>query len=126
MRKVEEVGLQERKGKKEYPCCVFSVDIHIDKVMEATKTILVSRVRGRKFSANYIFEWSASEWTEASGCPIEIQTLAWGWFMLKFEKREHLEWVLEMNWNFGKRPIQFRKWTPLFNAQREKIEDILV
>lgn len=28
--------------------------------------------------------------------------------------------MLENNWSFGKRPILFRRWTPLFDAQKEK------
>ena len=44
------------RRKDEHPCCVLGVDIHIDEVMEATETVLVGRVRGRKFSENYITE----------------------------------------------------------------------
>ena len=49
------------RWKDECPCCVLGVDICIDEVMEATETILVSRAHGRKFSANYVTEWTSSE-----------------------------------------------------------------
>lgn len=104
------------RKKEEWPCCVLGVDISIDEVMEATKTILVGRVKGRNFSANYISKWTNTEWKEAPGKPMEIQALAKGWFSPKFEKKDHLEWVLARNWCFEKRPILFRRWTPLFDA----------
>ena len=104
------------RKKEESPCYVFGVDILIDEVMEATETIIIGRVRGRKYSVNYIKDWTTSVWVDAPGSPRNIQTLAQGWFMIKFEKKEHLEWVIERNWNFEKRHVFFRKWTPLFDA----------
>lgn len=109
------------KKKEDRPSCVFGVDIRIDQAMEASETFLVSRVRGRNFSVDYIKDWVKSEWKEAPGQPEEIKNLDRGWFCIQFGQKEHVEWVLEKNWSFGKRPILFRRWTPLFDAQKEKM-----
>ena len=63
------------RKKEDHPSCVLGVDIRIDEAMEASETILVGRVRGRKFSADYIMDWVHSEWKEAPGQPNEIKIL---------------------------------------------------
>lgn len=55
------------KKKEERPSYVFGVDIHIDQAMEASETLLVGRVRGRKFLVDYIKVWAQLEWKEAPG-----------------------------------------------------------
>ena len=52
--------------------------------------------------------------------------MAKGWFMVKFEKKEVVDWVLGKNWAFSNHPVMFKRWTLLFDVQREKVEDILV
>lgn len=101
--------------------CLLGVDISIEKAMEASDTMLVGRVRGRKYSADYITDWAQSAWKESPGLPVEITILVRGWFSITFDRKVQVDWVLERNWFFGKRPILFKRWTPLFDAQKEKM-----
>ena len=87
---------------------------------------MVERVKGKMYSANYIQEWRVKCWQEVPDKSYEVLTLARGWFMIKFSKKEALEWVLERNWNFGKIPILFKRWNPLFDTQREKVDEMPV
>lgn len=47
-----------------------------------------------------------------------------GWFMVRFSNAEVVDWVLERNWGFGKALILFKRWTPIFDAQRERLGEI--
>jgi len=114
------------RKKEERPSCVFGVDIHIDRVLEASETLLVGRIGGRKFMVAFIKKWALAAWKEAPGQPEEVKILDRGWFCLRFGKKEHVEWVLSKHWSLGKRPVLFRKWTPLFDAQKEKSEEFPV
>ena len=59
-------GKRKKQGpirkKEPQPCCTLGVDIRVEEAMAATETRLVGRVRGRKFTADYIREWVQSEW----------------------------------------------------------------
>jgi hypothetical protein len=48
-------------------------------------------------------------------------TLSKGWILFKFLKSEDAEWVLKKPWSIDSTPFLLKKWTPLFNASREKI-----
>jgi len=94
--KTEVVGGKRKKSKllrkkEERPSCVFGVDIHIDRALEASETLLVGRVRGRKFSVDYIKDWAQSEWKEAPGQPKQIKNLDRGWFCIWFGHKEHVD-----------------------------------
>ena len=40
--------------------------------------------------------------------------------MLKFREKEAAEWVLGRNWIIGNIPVLLKKWSPLFDAFKEK------
>lgn len=44
---------------------VFGVDLQINEAMDTTEVILVGRAKGKKYSANYIKEWTTNTWKEA-------------------------------------------------------------
>jgi len=46
--------------------------------------------------------------------------------MINFSKRGTLEWVFRCNWCFGRAPILFKRWNPLFDAQRERLVEMSV
>ena len=75
----------------------MGVDIGIHKVMELTEIMIVGRVRGRKYLAEYITDWAQSMWKDSSGMPVDISILVRGWFSITFERKEQVDWVLERN-----------------------------
>jgi len=48
-----------------------------------------------------------------------VQSLAKGWFLSKFEKAKDVEWVLKISWSIDSTSILLKKWTPLFDANKE-------
>jgi len=124
-------GEKTKKGKliKNKEVClnfVLGFDIQIDGVMEETEVTLVRRAKVKKYSINYITKWISKAWKEAPNHQFELTTLARGWFMTKFGKGETLEWVLRHNYCFCRERILFKNWNPLFDAQTEKVGEILV
>lgn len=125
------IGSKRKKGKvikKKYECpnLILGVNILTEKAVEASYLILVGRVRGKYFYEKYITGWIYKSWCGAPDNQVEVITLARGWFMVQLNKGETLGWVLKCNWCFGISKILFNKWTPLFDAQREKLEEIMV
>jgi len=55
-------------------------------------------------------------WQEALDKSFVVSSLAKGWFMIKFDKIETVEWVLGRNWCFGRHPILFKIWNPMLDA----------
>lgn len=99
------------------------MDIRVEEAMAASETRVIGRVRGRKFSADYIRRWVLSEWEHAPGQPVKIKVLERGWFTMLFAHKANVNWVLDRNWSFGKRPLFLQRWTPLFDAQTEKLNE---
>jgi hypothetical protein len=54
----------------------------------------------------------------------EVQTLAKGWFMLKLRKEEEVEWVLKSPWYIDLVLVLLKKWSPLFDASRERVDEL--
>ena len=46
--------------------------------------------------------------------------------MVNFKNPDTLEWVLKRQWGFDIAPILFKKWTHLFYANRERVDEILI
>ena len=105
---------------------VFGVDLHFDSVMAASELILVGRAGGKLFSADYIMEWIQVSWSTAPYRDVEAITLTKGWFMVTLKNAATLEWVLAHQWGFGIAPILFKRWTPLFDVNRERVDEIPV
>lgn len=106
---------------------VLGVEVQIEEALEAAERTLVGRAGGKNFSAQFIQNWADHQWQAAPGNSFKVSAvLAKGWFMIQFDKKEMAEWVLAKNWGFGNRPILFKRWTPLFDAQREKVDSFPV
>lgn len=117
--------VKHKKGKlikesPKSPNLVFEVDLHFDRVMEASKSILVGRARG------IIIEWINRSWVETLDREVEVITLSKGWFIMNFKNSKTLEWVLLRKWGFDIAPILFKKCTPPFDANREQEDEIPV
>ena len=105
---------------------VLGVEIPLDEALETSELIPVGHAKGRQYSSNYIAKWIHKSWSGGLTTQTEVIILTKGWFMVRFTNEEALEWVLERNWGFGNSPIFFKKWMPLFDAQRERLKEILV
>ena len=66
------------KSKEDRLKCLLGVDISIENVMDLTEIMIVGRVRGRKYSAEYIADWAQTMWKESPGMPVDISILARG------------------------------------------------
>lgn len=105
---------------------VLGVDVRIDEAIEAAESTLVGRALGKNFPAQFIQNWADQQWQGGPGNSFKVLVLAKGWFVIQFDKKEMAEWVLAKNWAFGNRPILFKRWTPLFDALREKVDSFPV
>jgi hypothetical protein len=88
--------------------------------------VLVGRGIGRYFSQETLKEWVSKTWGERLEVAPKVQTLAKGWFMLKFMKKEEVEWVLKSPWHLDSAPILLKKWSLLFDASREREDELLI
>jgi len=115
-----EGGQHRKKGKKQkknnlirkkeiIANLVLGVNLHIDEAMEVAKLTLIGKAKEKKYSTNYIQEWAVKCWQKAQDKTYEVSTLAKGWFMIKFIRKEAMEWVMERNWSFGKSLIIFKR-----------------
>lgn len=114
------------KESVECPNLVFGVNMHFDSVMVASESILVGRVREKYYLAEYITEWIGKNSDSAPNREVEVIIVLKGWFMLRFNNVATLECVMEMHWSFGITSILFKRWTPLFESNREILDEITV
>ena len=56
----------------------------------------------------------------------EFTSLAKGCFGFQFNCKDDYENILEQVWNFGVTPFKLNKWTPLFDADTERMDIIPV
>ena len=46
----------------------------------------------------------------------------WGWYAFNFQFEEHLLWVLNHNWLYEQASVLLKRWHPLFDASRERVD----
>lgn len=51
----------------------------------------------------------------------EVHILPRGWFSLHFSKEDYIDLVLEKFWHIESAPVLLKRWSPLFNPEREQI-----
>lgn len=76
--------------------------------------------KGEKLTSDFIQSWGEQNWQSELIRDFRGSTLAKGCFMVRFEHKEAIEWVVERNWAFGNILVLFKKWSPLFDAMHEK------
>ena len=102
---------------------LLGMDVQVEEVLDVAESTLVGRARGRFVSGKFLKQWAESQWLETPARSFKTYTLAKGWFMVRFGSKEAMEWVEERNWAFGNRPIFFKRWSPLFDASKEKLDE---
>lgn len=86
----------------------------------------MGRVRGCPVSGKFLQQWAEGHWKETPAKSFKTATMVKGWFMISFDSKAAMEWVEGRNWAIGKRPYFFKRWTPLFDVSKEKVEELLV
>ena len=56
----------------------------------------------------------------------KTNSISKGWFKFKLNSAEDVEKILKQHWSYGTVPIMLKKWTPLFDADNEKLDPIPV
>lgn len=89
--------------------------------MDTAERVLVGRVRGCHYSAARLKQWETEVWSEHLAKPLVVQTFVKGWFALYFARAEHTNWVLSAIWHIEQAPVLLRRWTSLFDPEREQL-----
>lgn len=50
-----------------------------------------------------------------------LVTLSCGWFALRFQHLEFIPWVPSNYWHIELAPVLLKRWTPLFDPEREHL-----
>jgi len=99
----------------------FGDPTNFEETMTLARTILVVHVRGRTFTTERLKLWVKEIWgAQFSELP-EVQELPRGWFSLHFSKEDHMNIVLAQYWHIEMAPVLLKRWSPLFDPEREQI-----
>jgi hypothetical protein len=63
-----------------------------------------------------------SGYLEISKMP-HIRLLTRGWFAFVFSSSDDVDWVLKKVWSFADTPTILKRWTPTFDAKRERVDE---
>jgi hypothetical protein len=70
----------------------------------------------------FLRSWVDNTWGANITRPPSIRLLAKGWFAFLFSAREDVSWVLSKIWSMVGTPIVLKRWTPNFDAKRERVD----
>ena len=85
--------------------------------------MVVARARGRRFGIPFLRRWVKSNWGGHIATEPAIHILARGWMTFTLGSKEEADWILGKQWEIGRTPVGMKRWTPLFDAQREVVEN---
>lgn len=105
---------------------VLGMEVAIEETLEVADCTLVGRARGKKFSSEFLRGWGEQLFVSDRPLSFKAQSLAKGWFLLRFEDKEAAAWVLERNWFIGNIPVLMKHWNPLFDALKERMDEFPV
>lgn len=114
------------KKKKIEGNLVLGMDVQVEDALEVVECTLVGRARGKSLSGKSLRYWAEQQWKAAPVKNFKVAVLVKGWFMVRFESKEAVNWLAGRNWAFGNCPVLFKRWTPLFDAKREKVDEFPV
>jgi hypothetical protein len=105
---------------------VFDEDIDMDRVVEFSELAVVGRARGKWLSSPFLRSWMESSWGSNLSVLPSIRLLARGWFAFVFSATSDVSWVLSKTWSMVGTPIVLKRWTPSFDAKRERVDVVPV
>jgi hypothetical protein len=101
----------------------FGEDVAMDRVLEFSERAVVGRVRGKNLGLAFLKGWVTKTWLpELSKMP-HIRLLTRGWFAFVFTNSEEVDWVLKKVWCLADTPTILKRWTPAFDAKRERVDE---
>jgi len=115
------IGSQEIEGN-----LVLGMEVSIEETLAVADCTLVGRARGKKYSSEFLQVWGETCFVSARPIQFEAQVLGKGWFKLSFADKDSAEWVFQRNWHIGNIPILLKKWTPMFDAFKERADEFPV
>jgi hypothetical protein len=95
----------------------------MDRVVDFSELAVVGRVRGKKLGMDFLKEWITKNWLKDIAKMPLIRLLTRGWFAFIFSSREDVKWVLLKVWSMVDMPIILKRWTPTFDAKKERIDE---
>jgi len=98
-------------------------DIDLGSVLQMSKTTLVGRVLGQTFSRRTVVAWVEEKWKPLIGSVPVVVILNRGWFAFKFNSEEELKRILNLNWHLNHAPVLMKRWHPMFDASRERVDE---
>lgn len=90
-------------------------------VVTMASKVLVGRVRGHAYSAERLNLWVNEIWGNIFKDLPKVQTLPCGWFVPHFLQEEYTNWALTRYQHIEMAPIMLKRWSPLFDPEREQI-----
>lgn len=84
-------------------------------------TVLVEHVCGRAYYAIRLTPWVCEIWGDLLKELPEVQILPRGWFSLHFAKENYTDLVLTRYQHIEMAPMLLKRWSPLFDLEREQI-----
>lgn len=85
------------------------------------RTVLVGHVRGRAYTASRLTQWVKEIWGALLKELPEVHVLPRGWFSLHFTKEDYTDLVLAKYWHIETTSVLLKRWSPLFDPEREQI-----
>jgi len=101
---------------------VFGEEVEMEQVVFFSEHMVVARARGCRFELNYLHRWVKTHWGGNLTAKPIIHILSRGWMAFTIGTKEEVDWVLSNQWEMAKIPVGMKKWTPMFDAQREVVE----
>jgi len=68
-----------------------------------------------------MMKWVMEAWGYVLDVMVSVVTMTRGCFMLCFKKVEYVTLVLRKFWHIEMDPIMLKRWSPLFDPERENI-----
>jgi len=108
---------------KPVPNYAIGEDVELGSVIQMCKLTLVGRVLGHNFSRRTVVDWVEEKWKPLIGTVPVVEILNRGWFAFNFKGEEELLRILNANWHLNRVPVLMKRWHPLFDASRERVEE---
>jgi len=108
---------------KPVPNYAVGEDVELGSVLQMCKLTLVGRVLGHNYSRRTVVDWVEEKWKPLIGSVPVVEILNRGWFAFNFKGEEELKRILNSNWHLNRVPVLMKRWHPLFDASRERVEE---
>lgn len=99
----------------------FGEYIKMGDVIDTVDRVLVGRVRGQTYSMARLKQWTTKIWGHILTNLPSVQSLARDWFTLLFARDDYTTWILSKLWHIEHTSVLLKRWSPLFDPEREKL-----